>query len=144
MRIVLASVLFACVAWADPASGCAAKAGADYQLSPKVKPNYFEADFDGDGKLDLAVVVTRGKAQGIAVCLGPGTIVIGAGTAFNDMKDLDFAEWKLHPKSRPVARGVGARRLETLSGDALLLEWESGSGVVYWNGRKFVWYQQGD
>jgi hypothetical protein len=39
---------------------------------------------------------------------------------------------------------MGVGRPPALSGDAFVLEWESGSGIVYWNGTKFIWYQQGD
>ena len=88
----------------------------------------------------------RGTAQGVIVCRSGGSspIALGAGIPFNQMKDLDFTSWRIHPKAIPVARGVGAGQPPVLSGDALLLEWESGSGIVYWNGRRFVWYQQGD
>jgi hypothetical protein len=103
-----------------------------------------QADFDDDGKTDVAVTITRGKAQGVVVCFASGVAVLGAGMPFNDMKDLDFTEWRIHPKNRPVARGAGAGRPPALSGDALVFGWESGSGLVYWNGRRFVWYQQGD
>jgi hypothetical protein len=43
-------------------------------------------------------------------------------------------------EKRPAGRGV-----PKLLGEAIWLEWgESGSGLVYWNGSKLAWQQQGD
>jgi len=60
------------------------------------------------------------------------------------MPDLNFTSWRVHSKSDRVERGVGERAPPKLLGDDLLLEWESASAIVYWNGRRFDWYQQGD
>ncbi|MBZ5606977.1 MAG: hypothetical protein LAP38_01860 [Acidobacteriia bacterium] len=127
-------------------STCLKAAGPSYTLNNKIDPSYLKGDFDGDGQPDYAVVVSRGKQQGIAVCRtgAAAPILLGAGAAFNDMPNLDFTAWSLHPKSRRVPRGLGQKRPPVLTGDALLLEWESASAIVYWNGKRFVWYQQGD
>jgi hypothetical protein len=127
-------------------SACLKAAGRDYVISTKIAPSYLKADFDGDGHPDLAVVVNRRSEQGIVVCRsGAATpTLLGAGTAFNEMPNLDFTGWSLHPKNRRVARAYGQRRPPILAGDALLLEWESASAIVYWNGKRFAWYQQGD
>jgi hypothetical protein len=127
-------------------AACLHAAGPNYAASRAIVPSYLAGDFDGDSKPDVAVVVNRGKQQGIAACLSgtPAPVILGAGAAFNEMPNLDFTAWRLHLKSRRVARGFGQGRPPVLKGDALYLEWESGSAVVYWNGRRFVWYQQGD
>jgi len=64
--------------------------------------------------------------------------------SFNDMKNLDFTAWQVHLKTSRGAQSLGAGRPPVLTGDGLLLEWESASAIVYWNGNRFVWYQQGD
>jgi hypothetical protein len=130
----------------DAISACLAKAGSGYEVSHKVTPPYLRGDFDGDGKPDYAVVVARDGAQGVALCRGSAAppIVLGAGTSFNHMKNLDFRAWRVHVRNSRVARGAGVGRPPVLSGDALLLEWESASAIVYWNGNRFAWYQQGD
>jgi hypothetical protein len=114
--------------------------------SGTVSPRSLTGDFDGDGKTDEAIVVKRGREQGILICRsGAGSsIILGAGIAFNDMRNLDFRSWRLHKRNTRVARGAGQGRPPVLRGDALVLEWESASAVVYWNGTKFIWYQQGD
>ena len=71
--------------------------------------------------------------------------VLGAGTEFHKMTDLNFDAWQVHPKTTPVEKGVGERALPILRGDAILIIWEeSASALIYWNGNRFAWYQQGD
>ncbi|MGH9721825.1 MAG: hypothetical protein ACRD8O_16575 [Bryobacteraceae bacterium] len=152
MRIVLNLALALCLESAVAADlaesipPCLARAGSGYTVSHKLAPHALQGDFDGDGKPDLAVLVTRGREQGVVVCRGgtPPASVLGAGIPFNEMKDLDFTAWRIHPASRKVGRGATARRPPSLAGDALYLEWESASAIVYWNGKRFAWYQQGD
>ena len=125
---------------------CLKTAGPGYTALNRIDPPYFTADFDGDGKPDHAVLVKHGPEQGIVVCRGGAAapVVLGAGIVFNEMSNLDFTAWRTHAKSHRVERGAGQGRLPVLSGDALVLEWESASAVVYWNGKRFLWYQQGD
>jgi len=126
-------------------TACLSQAGPGYIVMQKVDPPILSGDFDGDGKPDIAVVVMHKSAQGVVVCRSSGSpIVLGAGRPFNEMINLDFASWRLHPKSVKVPRGAGMGTPPILKGDALLLEWESASAVVYWDGARFVWYQQGD
>ena len=139
MRILAIPALLAGTALAaDSAASCLASAGAGYQASARVKPQSLQGDFDGDGKADIAVLVSRAGKQGVLICRGGvKPDVLGAGTPFNDMRDLDFTAWRLHSRSAKVAR-------PKLVGDALYLEWESASAIVYWNGKRWAWYQQGD
>jgi hypothetical protein len=52
--------------------------------------------------------------------------------------------WHVYPKG-PVHRGAGEKTIPTLLGEALLVERsESASGLIYWNGTRYMWYQQGD
>ena len=127
-------------------TGCLAKANPRYGIEHKITPESLRGDFDGDGKPDQALVVARSGKQGVLICRSgaPTPIVLGAGTAFHEMDNLDFTAWRIHAKNQPVARGAGARRIPSLAGDAIYLEWESASALVYWNGKRFVWYQQGD
>ena len=122
-------------------AACVKSAGQGVEIDARLNPVYIRGDFDGDGKPDYAVLVKKGKERGIIVCVaaaGKGTL-LGAGVAFNEWRDLDFSRWAAYEK-RPAGRGV-----PHLLGEAIWLEWgESGSGLVYWNGRKFIWQQQGD
>ena len=140
--VSLLTILSGSTASAD----CLERAAQGVTASDKITPPSLTGDFDGDGKPDHAVVVIRAREQGILVCRSgaDSPVVLGAGTAFNEMRNLDFSSWRVHQKGIRVARGAGQRRPPVLRGDALLLEWESASAIVYWNGTKFIWYQQGD
>ena len=120
-----------------------------YELSSTMKPSYLKADFDGDGKSDTAVLVkqkTSGKI-GIAVCHSSTNkiLIIGAGTMIGNGGDnFDWMDiWKVVPKAT-AAKSLG-RTASALKGDALHVEKsESASALIYWNGTKYVWRQQGD
>jgi hypothetical protein len=126
---------------------CLKSLGSGYAISGKINPFYLRGDFDGDGRPDYAVLVRNGDQQGVMLCLS-GTskpTLLGAGAAFNKMKDLNFNAWQVHPKARRVERGVEESKPPALVGDAILLEWEeSASALVYRKGKRFIWYQQGD
>jgi hypothetical protein len=127
---------------------CLAVVGSNYKVSGRINPFYLRGDFTGDGKLQAAVLVTATAtgAKGVAVCWG-GLIkptILGAGTPFHKMQDLNFDAWHVYRKG-PVHKGVEAGPPPALRGEALLLEWsESASALVYWDGKMFRWYQQGD
>jgi len=117
-----------------------------YQVSKAVNPSYLRGDFDGDCKADIAIAVERAGKRGILIVRGrsKAPVILGAGVQFEGMVDLNFDSWQIHPRG-PVSRGVEEGRPPKLLGEALLLEWdESASALAYWDGRRFVWYQQGD
>jgi hypothetical protein len=117
----------------------------DYQLSFHLNPSYLREDFNGDGKIDVAVLVKQGTTGklGIAIVHG-GTnkvTILGAGTPIGHGGD-DFEwmnAWHVHPKTRADRAPAHFRR------DALLVsKSEAASALIYWNGKRYVWSQQGD
>ncbi len=125
---------------------CLAALSPGYAISNKINPTYLRGYFHGWRKPEYALLIQKNQKQGIMFCaVGAPPTVIGAGTVFKEMPDLKFTGWRVHSKSDRVERGVGERAPPKLLGDALLLEWEeSASAIIYWNGRRFGWYQQGD
>lgn len=116
-----------------------------YALSTRINPYLLQGDFNGDGRLDVAVLVERKRTmqQGIAI-LHAGSmtpIVVGAGREIGNGGD-DFSwldAWSIEARD---ARGKSA---PTLRGDALLVQkLEAASGLIYWDGRTYQWRQQGD
>jgi hypothetical protein len=119
----------------------------NYDVSFHMNPFYLRGDFNGDGKIDVAVLVKQrstGKV-GIAIINGASDkiTILGAGTAIGNGGDnfewMDF--WEIYSKDR-MASGTSVTKLR---GDALLVsKSEAASALIYWNGKRYVWLQQGD
>jgi hypothetical protein len=118
------------------------KAVSDLQMTNRVNPFFLRGDFDGDGKLDYAVLVTQrttGK-QGIVICVTGRSIpaVISAGRSLGEPNDDDlrgYDAWKVDDRQQPV---VSPPR-EAI----LVIAKESASAVIYWDGKQFRWKQLG-
>lgn len=112
-----------------------------------MNPFYLRGDFNGDGKIDVAVLVKQrstGKV-GIAIINGASDkiIILGAGTAIgNGGDDFEWMDsWEIYSKDR-MANGTSVTKLR---GDAVLVrKSEAASALIYWNGKRYVWLQEGD
>jgi hypothetical protein len=121
-----------------------------YELAFRLNPSYLRGDFNGDGKIDVVVLVKQrstGKA-GIAIIDGVTNMVriLGAGTAMgNGGDDFEWMDtWQIYSKTR-VASGGDVTNVPHLRGDALLVgKREAASALIYWNGKRYVWLQEGD
>jgi hypothetical protein len=126
------------------ANGSLAK---EYELSFHMNPFYLRGDFNGDGKADIAVLVKQrstGKL-GIAIVNGATAKVtlIGAGNAIGNGGDnFEWIDsWEIYSKDRVTS----GRSVPKLHGNALLVsKSEAASALIYWNGKRYVWSQQGD
>jgi hypothetical protein len=125
-------------------------AGKKYGVSFRIKPFYLEGDFDADSKADVAVLVTERSTGKVGIAIIHSTTgkvtILGAGIAIGSGGD-DFEwmdSWKVYSKTRP-AHVLGETSAPRLRGDALLVEKsEVASALIYWNGKRYVWSQQGD
>jgi hypothetical protein len=115
-----------------------------------INPYYQRGDFDGDGSQEYAVMVRDSSSSRIGIAFvrrrDLSIRIVGAGRVLGKGGD-DFAwmdAWRVFDRG-PVARGVGEGTPPILRGDALLVEkTESASALIWWDGKTYRWYQQGD
>ncbi|MEQ9101978.1 MAG: hypothetical protein RIF40_22685 [Imperialibacter sp.] len=122
----------------------------EYDLNVALNPFYLRGDFNGDEKMDYAIAVTdkQTKKRGIAIFTSQTDFVlIGAGNSLPNRKMDDFGwmdAWYVY-SNRTVEIGAGETEELKLTTDAIMaVKTESASGLIYWNGKEFRWYQQGD
>lgn len=119
----------------------------DHDVFFQLKPFYLRGDFNGDSKADIAILVKQRSSGKLGIAIINGrtdkVTVLGAGIAIgNGGDDFEWMDsWEVYSKDRP-ARGTSVPKLH---GDALLVsKSESASALIYWNGKRYVWLQQGD
>jgi len=121
-----------------------------YQLSAHINPFYLHGDFNGDGHPDTAVLIKERSSvkKGVVIHLGKLNrfVIIGAGQDWGNGHD-DFPgmdAWQVFHRG-PVSKGADGKTPPQLRGDALyVIKTGSASALVYWNGQRYAWYQQGD
>ena len=124
--------------------------GKKYDLSFHMKPSYLEGDFNGDGKMDAAVLIKERSTGKIGIAIVHGTTgkvtILGAGIGIgNGGDDFEWMDsWQVYSKTRGVP-ATGETSVRHLRGDALSVEKsEAASALIYWNGKRYAWSQQGD
>ena len=124
--------------------------GKEYDLSFRINPSYLEGDFNGDGKMDIAVLVKERSTGKLGIAIVHGTTgkvtILRAGIGIgNGGDDFDWVDsWQVYSKTRK-ANASGETSVPHLRGDALLVEkGEAASALIYWHGKRYVWYQQRD
>jgi len=125
-------------------------AAGRYVFDTPINPFFIQGDFNGDGRLDCAILVkekSSGKLGIAIVHTGENQVrIMGAGRRFGNGGD-DFAwvdAWYAYPKGavRPGADGSPPPKLR---GDALMvIKTEAASSLIYWTGKQYRWYQQED
>lgn len=121
-----------------------------YRFSSKVNPFYLRGDFDGDGAPDISILIEEINTNKIGIAVFHSQSheihIIGAGTKLGNggenYKWMDM--WSVY-KQQEVGQGVGEGKPPTLISEALYVgKSEAASAIIYWNGKNYIWYQQGD
>ena len=121
---------------------------SNLQLSTRLNPCLWRGDFNGDGRADLALLVTHtgSKKEGIAFFLQGGKpLVVGAGTDFGNGGD-DFSWMDLcYVEDRGTKHGNYKGKPVRLQSDGLVVAKESSaSALIYLRKGKLQWRQYGD
>lgn len=133
------------------------KFAGKYDLGKYGESPFLEADFSGDKKLDLAIPIERktDKKKGVLILFAESNhvFVIGAGFTFENAGD-DFnwaTTWSIirdrtvHETTLKPNGDVDGEREITLERPAIGIRQQEGSGgLIYFNGKKFIWIHQGD
>ena len=106
--------------------------------------------FNGDDKMDVAVLVKERSTGKVGIAIVHGTAgkvtILGAGIGIgNGGDDFEWMDsWQVYSRTS-AAHASGETSILHLRGDALLVEKsEAASALISWNGKRYVWSQQGD
>ena len=121
-----------------------------YAFSAQINPFYLHGDFDGDGQQDTAVWITERATGKIGIAIFHSKAnrldIVGAGRDLGNVGDnfSGLDAWYVFRRG-PVRRGADGKPPPKLHGDALMvMKTEAASGLIYWDGKRYGWYQQGD
>ena len=143
-------------AWAET-QWQAARLDGSFTRTADLKPVLLQADFNGDGKTDVALPVTRRQtgSRGLVILHQgqAGAHIIGTGAAkAPDILRADFewaGYWQLYTKPSTVENlfekngdMAGSRTVRLLRPAIEVGQDELGGGLIYWDGRRYVWIHQ--
>lgn len=138
-----------------PAWACAvayeANLHARYAIYSSFNPFFLSADFNGDGKFDVAVWVMEKRTRKLGLVIfhrgRTQPFILGAGKAWEDRGDdwRGIDQWTLIPKEEGLDPSDDGSGKVQLRGDAMLLgKVEAASFALYWDGKKYASLQFGD
>lgn len=126
-------------------------------LSDYVNPFYFETDFNGDYSLDIAILVEEKNSglKGILILHGKTNqyFILGAGHTFdNRIDDFSWIDvWRIyrHKKAHELTYTdtgdiEGSREFDLPYTGIEIIALEASSGLIYWNGKQYLWAQMSD
>jgi hypothetical protein len=128
-----------------------------YSIGAFLKPIFLEADFNGDGNVDVTTALLRkdNLKHGLLIIFKDSSqfYVFGAGIHFGPGGDnFDWADfWEINNDSLThettfLSNGdIDESREIVLENPAISIREDEGSGgLIYFNGNEFIWIHQGD
>lgn len=127
----------------------------EYKMDTRLNPLYHEADFNGDGNIDIAIPIEQINTgqKGFAIIHGntKEIHIIGAGVKIknglsNEMGYVDI--WKINRDkvNEPGLEentGTGEKGELILDHPSLQIEKSDlGGGQIYWNGKEYAYFHQ--
>ena len=112
------------------------KLSTRYEVVQKPEPSFYVGDFNGDGTSDVALLIEEKATTKVGIAIIEGKEkkikIVGAGKSFGNGGD-DFSwmdVWSVRHTGK-VDRLYVAKS-------------EAASAVIYWDGSKYKWQQEGD
>jgi len=120
---------------------------SNLQLCTRLNPSMWRGDFNGDGRVDLALLVAYAgsKKEGIAFLLQGGKpLVVGAGIDFGNGGD-DFSWMDIcYVEDRGTKHGNDKGQSVSQSDALVVAKESSASALIYLRKGKLQWRQEGD
>ncbi|MFD0748577.1 hypothetical protein ACFQZS_00390 [Mucilaginibacter calamicampi] len=132
-----------------------------YQPVAFLKTSYLQSDFNKDGIKDMAALIIKKttKKRGVLLIHGGSNqyFVFGAGNKFGSGSD-DFKwmrGWSLFKDKTAYETTfskdgdiLGSKKIQLVRPAIYVHDVEDGSqtagGLIYWNGKKYIWIHQGE
>ncbi|UOQ71959.1 hypothetical protein [Hymenobacter cellulosilyticus] len=125
-----------------------------YARTSYLQPGFLQADFNGDGKQDVAILVTRKQTQSRGILILhqglPQHHLLGGGKGPELLQGsfTGFFSWSLYTK--PSTFEILLDKTDTLAERTVKLRYptiemgneEGPIGMIYWNGSKYIWLYQ--
>lgn len=125
------------------------KLNEKYEFAFHINPFYLRGDFNGDNRNDIAILIKEKSSGKIGIAIvhdgKRDVFIVGAGTSVGnggpDFKWMDV--WSVYPKGA-VQSPEETTLLKLKSEGLSVIKSESASGLIYWDGKKYKWYQMTD
>jgi hypothetical protein len=121
-----------------------------YTPYTRMNPFFITGDFDGDGDTDIALWVKNNETHKVGVLIltkaGKQTFVAGAGQNTEE-RGADYSyidSWTLLRKGEVLDSGYESEKVPLIGDAIVLVKSEASAFAIYWNGRKFKFYQVSD
>jgi hypothetical protein len=127
----------------------------EFKIENRMNPIYLEADFNGDGNIDIALPIRQVNTGKVGFAIIHGVTnkihILGAGTEIknglsDDMNYIDI--WKvnrdkINEPGLEENTGTGEKGELILENPSLQIEKsEVGGGQIYWNGKEYAYFHQ--
>lgn len=117
-----------------------------HQILTDFNPFYFEADFTGDGQVDIAFFVENkiDHSKGIMIVNNGKNLayVVGCGTSTDMGTSLDWTKrWFIY-RNRYVMNDGNKKKITLKLPAIQLIRNDTDSLVIYWNGKKYKTFVQ--
>lgn len=127
-----------------------------FNIKEDLNPFYLEADFNGQGKLDVAICISEPSTnkQGILIQHGEDRTyyILGAGRTFNDMDNFHWMEvWKVY-REKTAERTTFTADFDIEGSETVALSnvaiqvssSESSYNLITWDGTNYIWIHTGE